>query len=200
LYTKDIHGYFINPDSYSSRRSTIEKIINSIGLASVTRIADNSISKCKRNAITKSHLVLISHALIDDHFPFLLLEDDATFIQKLPDYFNIPEETDLIYLGGSIYNFKDKKTNMYVEDYNTDYYRVYYMLSAHAILVPFPRGAYIIKEAFEKAIQENTYNDICLALSSKDHIFLVPKQGNYFYQNDVCTEPITNFKWSDFSL
>ncbi|MDO9579206.1 MAG: hypothetical protein Q7J06_01355 [Bacteroidales bacterium] len=198
LYTKDIHGYFINPDSYSFRRSSIEKTINSIGLASVTRIADNYGSLYKSNLMSHAHLMLIDRAIVDNHFPFLLLEDDATLMQKFPDYFNVPEKADLIYLGGSLCNYKGKKHDLFIKDYDPYYYRVYYMLSAHAILVPFLQGALIIKKACEKAIQNNDYNDIYLALVSNDHVFLTPKQGNYFYQEDNLTRQVTKFKWIDF--
>jgi hypothetical protein len=192
----EINAYFINPDDYKYRLNGILETLNSIPFKSITRIAFNEKVHGKNNTMTKAHLALIYKAIEDDGFPFILFEDDARKMKDLPEEFNIPEEAGLIYLGGSKYDCGANKPNMYLENYNKGFYRIYYMLSAHAVLVPSIAGANIIINAYEKALDESGYNDVCLALSSKDNIFLVPKDGNYFYQDDY-TVSVTKFTWED---
>lgn len=189
----DINAYFINPDDYSHRRKSIEDILVSCNFKSVTRIAFNEKSHGKNNTMTKAHLALLNKALEDNAFPFVLFEDDARLIKPLPESFNIPNEAELIYLGGSNYSFGPQ---MRIEEYNDEYFRVYNMLSAHAILVPDARGLTTIVDAYNKALEESGYNDIQLAHSSNHHIFLVPKEGNYFYQDDY-TKSVTDFLWKE---
>lgn len=190
----DITAYFINPDDYQHRRKAIEETLNSCGFKSIKRIAYNEKSKGKNLTMTNAHLYSLNEANINNDYPFVLYEDDARLMKELPIEFNIPEEADLIYLGGSNYSFEKR---VKIEDYNKDFYRVYNMLSAHAILIPDVRGFNTIKKAYEDSLEKSSFNDIFLARASNSHIFLVPKEGNYFYQDDY-TSSVTKFLWKDF--
>lgn len=188
----DINAYFINPDDYSNRTEAITNTLNSCGFKSVTRINFNEKFAHKINTMTKAHLALIDRAIKDEAFPFIIFEDDATLMKPLPESFNIPDGVELIYLGGSQY----LPSGVYIKEYNNDYYRVYNMVSAHAILVPSIIGATTIINAYNRAFDTNRYNDVLLAEASHSHVFLVPKEGNYFYQDDY-TKDVTKFEWKN---
>lgn len=112
LGIKDISAVYINPDRFIERQRKIEGWIHDIGLNNVTRVAYNS--SFSDRAITMNHAhkyalecTLNNERLIDKikdfsfpSTPFILFEDDACPMQSLPEYFDIPEEADLIYLGG----------------------------------------------------------------------------------------------------
>lgn len=198
INSTDIHGYFINPDHFSHRLNDITNTINSLNLASVTRIAFNEKFSVRNVTMSNAHITLIEKAISDKNFPFLLLEDDAMLINNFPTEFDIPNEAELVYWGGSLYDCGGIKPNMYIENYDENYYRVYNMLSAHAVLIPNLKSAELIVKIYNEAISMTDFNDIYLALYSKDHIFLTPKNGPYFYQNDF-TSSITKFLWLDVS-
>lgn len=197
IYTKDITCYYINPDSYNHRRNSIEATIDNMKVLSRKRVVCNVIFHDKAMTMTNSHIFALDQIISDNLFPVILLEDDARIIKPLPEFFNIPKEADLIYLGGSNYNCGGTKPDMYIENYNNDFYRVFYMLSAHAILLPTLESASLLRLLYHRAMDKSIFNDISLAESSKDHIFLVPKEGNYFYQDDY-TSCVTNFSWLNF--
>lgn len=70
------------------------------------------------------------------------------------------------------------------------------MLSFHAVLFPNKKSVEKVISLLEKAIKENKFNDITIANSSKENIFLVPKEGNYFFQDNYTSE-VTKFFWKD---
>lgn len=196
LNTKEIHGYYINPDSFAHRLEDIKNTAANLNLASVTRIAFNEKDEIRCNTMTKAHLALLEKAILDDHFPIILLEDDCKLIKPFPESFEIPDGIPIIYLGGSTYNCGGSKEDMFIKEYDTNYYRVYNMLSAHAMLIPSIKGANLIINVYTNALRDNAFNDIYLAKESNNSVFLVPKGGNYLYQNDY-TQWITNFEWKN---
>lgn len=194
LQIKDISGVYINPDRFLERQNKMESWIHSIGLDSITRVAYNETFPDR--AITMNHAHKYALEQSKNDVPFILFEDDAAIMNPLPEYFDIPEEVDLVYLGGSDYIYDNNKS-LYIEEYNKDFYRVYNMLSFHAVLFPNKKSVEKVIKLLEKAISENKFNDITIANSSKENIFLVPKEGNYFFQDDYTSE-VTKFLWKDF--
>lgn len=190
LGIKDISAVYINPDRFLERQRKMESWIHNIGLNSVTRIAYNETFHDRAITMNYAHKYALEQSKND--VPFILFEDDACPMQPLPEYFDIPEEADLIYLGGSTYEAKPLK----LEEYNEYFYRVYNMLSFHAVLFPNKKSVEKVINLLEKAIKENKFNDITIANSSKENIFLVPKEGNYFFQDDYTSE-VTKFYWRD---
>lgn len=190
LQIKDISAVYINPDRYLERRNKMESWIHNIGFASVSRAVFNQ--ALPDRAMTMNHAHLSALKSSRNETPFILFEDDAALMQPLPEYFDIPEEADLIYLGGSTYEAKPLK----LEEYNESFYRVYNMLSFHAVLFPNKKSVEKVINLLEKAIKENKFNDITIANSSKENTFLVPKEGNYFFQDDYTSE-VTKFYWKN---
>jgi hypothetical protein len=192
----DTWAYYINPDKFSHRREAIENLMKSLNLAGYTRIAYNLQLPDRANTMSSAHIAALQQAVIDNNFPCIIFEDDADLMQPLPEYFEIPKETRLLYLGGSYYDCGQGKPNMYIADYNTDYYRIYYMLSFHSVMIPNKESAKWLIDILTNAVKITKFNDICIAMESKNNLYLAPKEGNYFYQNDY-TSTITKFYWKD---
>jgi len=192
----DIHGYFINPEKFSHRLNDITNTLKSLNLSSFTRITFDDISTIRTETIANAHIAAVENAISDNNFPFIIFEDDATLINDFPEFFDIPDESDLIYLGGSLYNCGGIKYDMYIENYNENYYRVYNMLSSHSILITNLKNAKLYITIMKKSIEKSEFSDIYLALSSNENIFLTPKDGPYFFQNDY-TSDVTKFLWID---
>ena len=190
LQIKDISAVYINPDRFLERRKKIEEWINNVGFLRTCRVAYDKTFPDR--AITMNHAHKYALEQSKNDVPFILFEDDACPMQSLPEYFDVPEEANLIYLGGSTYEAKPLK----LEEYNESFYRVYNMLSFHAVLFPNKKSVEKVISLLEKAIKENKFNDITIANSSKENIFLVPKEGNYFFQDDY-TSNVTKFYWKD---
>lgn len=194
IKTKDITVYSLNPEIYKKRAFYIDEMKRMNIFKDVKRIAFDYKYKDRVRTITMAHIYGIVHAIDNSDFPLLLLEDDARIRKPLPEAMNIPDKCSLIYLGGSNYNCGDIKPNMYLTDYDIEYYRVYYMLSAHAILIPKKENAKIIADSYINAIFKGIFNDISLSLQSKDNVFLTPKDGLYFFQDDS-SKRVTDFDW-----
>lgn len=193
-----IWGYYINPDSFAHRRNSIEQTVENLGLKGTTRIAFNEQLNERANTMSMAHITALKQAIEDNNFPCIIFEDDAKQMTLLPEYFDIPEEATLIYLGGS--NYESGQTpKMYLEEYNEEYYRVYYMLSFHSVLIPRKEVAEGLIIVLENAIVLTKFNDISIANLSETCKYLVPREGNYFYQNDY-TENVTKFLWKDYLL
>jgi len=191
----EIWAYYINPDSFTHRRNSIEQTVGNLGLKGVTRIAFNEQLNERANTMSMAHITALKQAIEDNNFPCIIFEDDAKQMKPLPEYFDIPEEATLIYLGGS--NYESGQTpKMYLEEYNEEYYRVYYMLSFHAVLISDKESAILVKNMLMGAISQTIFNDIMIAMHSKQLLYLTPKEGNYFFQDDY-TENVTKFLWKD---
>jgi hypothetical protein len=196
IKTKDIPVYYLNPDFFEERRKKMDIYLNEIGLK-YERVPSNSKAELRQVRINEGLIKVVNTAILNNSFPFLILEDDARLTKDLPEEMIIPEESSIIYIGCSLYECGGKKGNVKIKDYDDNYYRLYNSLGTHAIIITSKAGAdFFIKKQVE-AIENNDYSDIYLAVSSNEHLILTPKDGPYFYQNDAHTEPITRFLWED---
>lgn len=194
IKTKDITVYSLNPEIYKSRAFYIDEMKEMNIFKDVKRIAFDYKYKDRVRTITMAHIYALGNAIDKGDFPLLLLEDDARIRKPLPEAMNVPDECKLMYLGGSNYNCGSPKPNMYLTNYNIEYYRVWYMLSAHAILIPTKEGGKIIADSYINALFKGIFNDVSLSLQSRDNVFLTPKNGLYFLQDDS-SKHATNFDW-----
>jgi hypothetical protein len=189
------HCYYINPDDYSFRKPHIEKVVQKLNFENSYRISKNSESNSKINNITTSHIEVLTQIISNDHFPSLILEDDCEYIDINIELPSVElSDIDAIYLGGSLYPHGG---GVYLEEYDKYYYRVYNMLSTHAILILNKSSAELIKKIYELALSKNDHLDLYLAEYSNRLKFLTPKSGPFFYQNDDLTRSVTMFKWCD---
>ena len=75
--------------------------------------------------------------------PFLILEDDVSFYRDMPEYFDIPNDSDLFYLGVSRLGMANghHSQEIIATEIDEDILRVFNMLSGHAIMICSPLGA-----------------------------------------------------------
>lgn len=198
INSKNIPIYYLNPDSsdFDYRRQNMEKLLPSLEM-SYERFPSNDTSTERIVRVCVGQTNLFNYAIQKNVFPFLFLEDDVELNCKIPQYINIPEESNIIYWGASTYECGAFKENLKIVDYDVDYYKIENSLSTHAFLIPSLKSALYYLTILKKAIDTKSYMDIILAIDSKNQLFLTPKDGPYFYQNDPHTKPITKFLWSD---
>lgn len=196
IKTKDIPVYYLNPDFFQERRKKMDAYMDHLGFK-YERVPSNSKAELRQVRINEGLIKLVNTAILNNDFPFLILEDDARLIKDLPDEMTIPEEASIIYIGGSLYECGGKKGPVKIKEHDDNYYRLYNSLATHAIIIANKSGADFFIERQLEAIKNNDYSDIYLAISSNNHLFLTPKNGPYFYQDDAHTKPITHFLWKD---
>jgi len=196
IKVKDIPVYYLNPDFFEDRKKMMDNFLNSIGFI-YERVPSNSSAELRQVRINEGFIKLAETAIQNNKYPFLILEDDARLVKDLPENINIPQECKLIYWGVSLWECGPPKPPLHISEYNKEYYRVHHSLGCHAILVPNKEGAEHFIKINKQAIEKLDYSDIWFAVDSGSEIYLTPKDGPYFYQNDAHTEPITKFLWND---
>jgi GR25 family glycosyltransferase involved in LPS biosynthesis len=179
----NIPVYYINLDSSTARRKSMEVTLSSNGFTNVTRISastgHNSVNGCAR-----SHHALLNSITYTG--PFLVLEDDVEVTKDFIRSLQVPDNADAVYLGTGIAGRqRDVSTRRpIVRKENDDYYQLYNMLSAHAILYTNADYVKFLSKALNLAIEHNTHQDIVRAVSMK--FFSVYAHNKpLFYQNDV---------------
>ena len=192
---KDIHFYYLNYEGYPDRKINMDNMLSSWEVP-YTQIPNNAESPLRQNRITMGHIKLIEQAISNNIFPFIALDDDIKPIGNIPKVINVPEEATFIFLGGSLYNCGGIKPNMYITDYNDCFYRSYYMLSLTPTLIPNLESAQLMLNFLNQSLQTSEFCDIIITMHSKEYIYLTPKDGLYFYQDNYNT-PVTKFLWKD---
>lgn len=135
--------------------------------------------------------------------PFLILEDDATLLEyNYNQYISVPEECDVIYLGGTrnaenikinssgtLYRTKKgtSGSGLIFSPYNDLYVRIYNMHSSHSILILNNHS----KNLFINAGKEiNKPIDVCFALSMQNCKTLL-RRNPFWFQNDGRNNELT---------
>jgi hypothetical protein len=197
LTFKNLQAYYIHPENFKDRTEALLVSLNKLDVKSTTRIISNEEPGCKQNNTTRAHLKMIEKIIEDNSYPCLFVEDDIKFIKDLPLEFEVPDEADMIYLGGSLYNDASIKPDLYITEYNDIFYRVYYMFTTHAIVIMNNKTALEYKKVCEQGLKDCKPNDVDLSLMSKDFIALTPKDGLYLYQYGE-NQDITKFQWKQY--
>lgn len=129
----DIPVFYINMAKDIHKKDHIEKQLSDLGFKNVTRIDAVEDKLNGRVGLSKSQLIALSQTTA----PFIVFEDDAD-----PKHFKpvieVPDDADAVYLGNSQWGLMQSYTGFYlkykqVKGYK-DIYRIYNMLSSHAIL------------------------------------------------------------------
>jgi len=147
LNIKDITVYIISPgtDHYRNKLITVFK-----------RVIDEEFKKVvffksipnpnKTASLTNTVLEIFKHELNNDN-PFIILEDDCAFFTKY-DQIEIPDNTDMLYLGVSLWSYPYNMNTLYSiyrpdivynsidtnESYNNTLVKIKGMTGGHAIL------------------------------------------------------------------
>jgi hypothetical protein len=193
---KDILFYYLNWEGYTGRRKEMERLIKIWGIKAIRIHNPTDPDPLRQNRICRGNIKTIQLILENNIFPCIIIDDDVQLITSIPETIELNNNADFILLGGSSYNCGGIKPNMYICDYDSIYYRVYYMLGLHAILIPNRKSASIFLELLNESLKLNEFLDIVITMQSKTLLFLTPKDGPYFYQNNY-NEPFTRFLWKD---
>jgi len=131
----DIPVYYINLDEDVEKRRSTEKLLGSMGFRSITRVSAIKEKSSKFLSVTLSHIKAIKTAIEKSDMPFLIVEDDIV-LKNNKIVFSVPKTLDALYLGISKWGFYNGKglLQLSTEKHDDDLYRVYNMLSAHAIV------------------------------------------------------------------
>jgi len=191
----DIPFYYLNYEGYTDRRNKIEALFNNLNLE-YYRISNDIKLDLRQDRISFGQIKLICDAIEKNKFPFISIDDDMELIRPLPESINIPDECDFIFLGGSLYNCGGIKPNMEIKDFNNDFYRVYYMLSLTPCLIPNIKSAKLMMKFLIDSLSTNQFCDIAITMESKERVYLTPKNGPYFYQDNYNKE-VTKFLWEE---
>jgi len=196
IKVKNIPVYYLNPDSFQDRRKMMDEFLTNLNL-NFERVPSNSTNPIRQIRISEGFIKAVDLGIKRNNYPFLILEDDARLIKELPETINICKEVKLIYWGASTWECGGMKPNLSISEYNDDYYRLYGSLGCHAILIINKEAADHFIDINKKAIEKGEHCDIYFAIESQKELYVTPKDGPYFYQNDAHTEPITKFLWNE---
>jgi GR25 family glycosyltransferase involved in LPS biosynthesis len=180
----DLQAYVINLESDIVKR---ESSINSLNSAGITNIVVFNAHKRNpgRTGLAMSFKKIFEKTINNDE-PILICEDDV-LINPLFDYskeIEIPDDADALYLGISKHgytayinpynnpkgmpydNHRDRSahpTKIVAKRISHDLYRIYNMLSAHAVLIINPDYKRFLNNAIEIAILNNGHQDVVRA-------------------------------------
>lgn len=129
----------------------------------------------------KSHLSIIGRPNLET--PFLVLEDDCEFTDRLPYGFVLPKEADVLYLGASGFGLVPPGTigraawkGVRFTRFGAGYLRVLNMLSGHARLYLSEPYRQVVKEKAEVLCELGHRMDIVQASLHLSHLVLTPVQ------------------------
>jgi hypothetical protein len=90
--------------------------------------------------------------------PFVMLEDDVKQYRQFPDNIEIPDDTDILYIGLSICGMRPGTwcEDVRYTNVNENIIKIYNMLASHGIMICSSRGLV----AIQKSMLEGYYKDI----------------------------------------
>ena len=192
---KELHGYYPNNDAYINEQIFIENQCKKLNLK-YNRFPYNTKTYPRQNGMSIDYISLFKQSLQDNIFPFIYMEDDSCLMTNIPEEIYIPDEATAIFWAGSTYESGGLKAPIRLEEYDQYYYRVYNMLAPSAMIIPNKKTSEICIDIATKSLAMGEFTDLTMAIESSNYIFLTPKDGPYFYQNNY-NESVTRFFWKD---
>jgi hypothetical protein len=190
---RDVPVYFINLDKDTDKRKSTENVLNEVGFKRITRIAgtanENSALGC-----TISQINALKIAIDECDGPFVMVEDDIVLNNK-KTIFNIPENTDAIYLGLSMWGVYNGKGHVQIsaEKHNESFYKLHNMLSTHAIMYTNKDYVKLLLKCYEFSIKtEGPLDKVNAELMKYFEVYGL--SNPMFYQEGI------NQRWTNFTL
>jgi len=168
LYLKQLRHYFLTVDTNGARKQHMLQEFAEYNLTEVNPILD--IEKFKSGASGFCRMLDLALRNQDRNAlfqPFVLYEDDCSKYREFPDVIEVPDDTDLFYVGlskCSLNNTTHQFYNYYTH-VNNDVVRVVNMLATHGMIVCSALGALAIQKAVLESFYKNVPWDIFLAYS-----------------------------------
>lgn len=128
----EVPVYYINLDSQDEKRKRTETMLKQMGFNAVQRFSAIEHESGRIVGCARSHYELLSVCKP----PFIILEDDCTLNREIVNYFELPDNSDSLYLGISHWGRYLNHSGPYVhyEKINEEIIRVFNMLATHAIM------------------------------------------------------------------
>lgn len=145
IKTQDLKFYCLTIGDDVNKIGHIQNILNGNDFSFITPF---EIGIDKRNSGSIGHARMVEAGLRDqprngDFKPFVILEDDVSFYRSLPLEIDIPNDSDLFYLGVSRLGMINgsHKEKIIASEVDGNILRVFNMLSGHAVMICSPLGA-----------------------------------------------------------
>lgn len=156
---KNINHYFLTVDTNGYRKKHMMDEFKEFNLIEVNPVM--GIGKYKSGS--SGFLRIIDLALRNQDqtkpfSPFVIYEDDCSKYREWPEYIDIPDNSDILYIGLSKCSRTDNSwhLNNYYKNIDKDIIRIYNMLATHGIIICSASGAL----AVQKSILESYYKNI----------------------------------------
>tara|TARA_B110000971_G_C19791632_1_gene400067 strand:- start:59 stop:730 length:672 start_codon:yes stop_codon:yes gene_type:complete len=180
LNLNELKYYYLTIPKNTERMNNMENNFKDLNLTRVYSVIDNNLSKFQSGAL--GFLKMINMALNNqdnnNFIPFVLLEDDINKYRKFPDIIEIPDNTDILYIGTSIYGYnhsiKWANFNVFTETINDkkDIYKINNMLSTHGFIIVSQRGLEYCKNCMNISIKQNIpYDNYFAGLQSHYNVY-----------------------------
>jgi len=159
IYLKNIKHYFLTVDTNGQRKKHMMETFKEYNLIEVNPILNIGKNKSGATGFCKIIDLALKNQDRNKPFePFIIYEDDCSKYREFPEYIEVPEDADLLYLGiskcGVINNVGYYCS--YYKHINEDIIKIYNMLSMHGIMICSPSGAL----AVQKGVLEGYYKDV----------------------------------------
>jgi hypothetical protein len=157
IYLKNIKYYFLTCDTKGKRKEHIMDLFKGYNITEVNPVMD--IGKYKSGSTGFLRMIDIGLRNQDTSLPFqpfIVIEDDCSFYRELPQSIEIPNDSDIVYIGISTFGADPKiqcKRKVYMKEVTPEIVRVYNMLSTHGIMICSALGA----AAITKSMMESYY-------------------------------------------
>lgn len=187
---KNAKYYYLTTRTNAKRVKHIEDMLKMYDLTEVNPIIGENFGKQRSGCTGTSRMVdlgLRNQKRNEPFQPFIILEDDVSITETLPDNIEIPDDADIIYVGVSCAglgrNTRWRRGDpIYATDYNDKYIRVYNMLSTHAVMICSAAGANIYDRCMFEGFNNPTGWDCYLArIQSYYNVYAL--KNPLFYQD-----------------
>lgn len=188
----DIDCYVLNLDHQPERMKIMSERLAEKNLkferVSATTFDSNQVgtqSVAGFMGCSMSHLTLLRRLKA----PFLILEDDVEFTEHWTNMVSLPDETDALHLGASVFGYVKPNLlhswpyTVLVSQYTERFKRAYNMCSTHAILYLNDNFIQRVISVIEDSLKGQRPWDVGLASIQKDHTYLIPNHPFVFQDN-----------------
>jgi len=195
---RKIPVYWITVEPAKERHLRMESLFSILGFENTIRIDGKMMDKSNKSFMEiqkeKGHLVAESHAeALSNEGPLLILEDDVWYTPNFHPMVEVPDETDAVYLGTSVWGMVNGVSTgggTTFDVIDSDFVKPMNMLGVHSVLY--------LSEEYKKKTIENMLGakdkgfimDEPVAMDMKNHNILCYSHPR-FYQKDGHNDRVT---------
>lgn len=154
IYPKKLKYYFLTCNNEIRKNHMINEFKN-FDLTEVNPVI--GIGKNKSAITGNSRIIDLACKNFGNNFePFVMLEDDVCLQNWIPEYIELPNDADILYIGLSSCSLDEEGTFYYKFIYrNSPVLKIYNMLASHGIIICSLRGMLM----YQKALFESYYTE-----------------------------------------